>query len=140
MVSTPSGTTVHVNSSFNKDHESITTRPSQDSGSVVEMSHGLLVLTRQPGTHARPAAGGGRGRSIKWTERRRRSVRMPCPAVRCTLGNPGLTCFRRRPSRGAACFVFTGHSPSPDPGNPVTAEWDAKRISHEHMRETGLDS
>ena len=59
----------HVNSSFNKDHESITTSSSQVRGSVVEMRHGLLVLTRQPGTHARPAAGGGRGRSIQRTDR-----------------------------------------------------------------------
>jgi hypothetical protein len=52
----------HVNTRFNKDHELITARSSQAGGSVVEMSNGPLVLTRQPGTHARPAAGGGRGR------------------------------------------------------------------------------
>ena len=55
----------HVNSRFDKDHESITVRSSQGEGSVVEMSHGPMVLTRQPGTHARPAAGGGRGRSTQ---------------------------------------------------------------------------
>ena len=53
----------HVNSSFDKDHESITKRSSPRTESVVEMSNGPMVLTRQPGTHARPAAGGGRGRS-----------------------------------------------------------------------------
>jgi len=69
----------HVNSRFDKDHESITARASQGQGSVVEMSHGPMVLTRQPGTHARPAAGGGRGRSTQ----KDRASQLPaagCPA------------------------------------------------------------
>jgi hypothetical protein len=72
------GLTRHVNTRFNKDHELITARPSHAGGSVVEISDGPLVLTRQPGTHARPAAGGGRGRGTRRTERRR-AAEVGCP-------------------------------------------------------------
>jgi hypothetical protein len=75
------------------------------------------VRTRQPGTHARPAAGGmprqarprcsGRSRTghIRWT-------RSLPGKITCTLGNPGLTCLVAAPlPRGAVSMLAHTRAP-----------------------------
>ena len=96
----------HVNSRIDKDHESITAK--------LFPSRGIRRRNESRTTGPDTATGYPRATSRGRRPRQEHSGpnaagdRDGCPARqrRCTLGNPDLTWFRRRPARGAACFVL----------------------------------
>ena len=119
----------HVNREIDRDHESVTLRGSQGRGSVVERVHGQQVRTRQPGTHARPAAGGVPCRQARQAAPGGALRAGPLGRERCTLGSQDLTWQAAAPRTGRRsrlppnCKVATSREESARNHRPATPEW-----------------